>query len=352
MEICVRDELIKVPGYVLKKIPFLRTLNFAIQSDKIPKTTMNENTLTIDSLSPRFLKIIIDYSKNDYGNDLLVRLLYGQFSNDIIKQNLGYLCLEELYNNLYLRRYGISTNRQIVIKDVFVFEHPGETHYTAKLLNDTKIELGKISRAWGYSYTQQLQFFTIYLNIYDTEIFLTKNEADSITDGLKKIGDICLMNFETYIKHAHLKYHDELSMFDHKNNKYMTMTVLVDNRVKGISQYEIDFNEFNRMDLPFSLKNLKNENYLPDVRTIMTREELIQIPKYVIDKIPYVEEKMREQDHTINLDEIPPRFMKFIVTFINNDLSPDYVLKKIRKVYEPERISHYLQCIGMSDLIK
>jgi len=106
MDFYIRDELITVPEYIVNKIPFLQTLKSTIQEDKTPENLAQEKSsriLTINSLSPRLFKIIIDYSKNDYKIYLLMRLLYEQFANDIIKQNLGYLCLEELYNNLHLQ---------------------------------------------------------------------------------------------------------------------------------------------------------------------------------------------------------------------------------------------------------
>jgi hypothetical protein len=352
MEICVRDELITVPEYVIKKIPFFQTLKFAIEESKTLEMSAQEkssNVLTFDSLSPRFLKIIIDYFKNDYEIDVLVTMLYGQFENNIIKQNLGYLCLEELYGGLYFLHHGILANGKLVIRYVTTRYYRHDTCYYVELLTRQEIELGN---KYDQSSSHKNE---IFFDIYNTKIILDESEAKTITDGVTKICNIYLMDFENYIKHSHLKYHGELSVFDYKNNKQLEKN-FKNITIQNNKDNKITFNKVypSESQSIFSTKELHDEHYLSNIRTIMTRGDLIQIPDFVIKKIPFIEERMKdvEKNHILNMDEIPPKFMKLLVIFINNDLAPDYMRYQFYNMYAPKIIMHHLQYIGMTDLIK
>jgi len=255
--------------------------------------------------------------------------------------------------------FGILANGKVVIRDVFATEYIMHNKYCAILSNSQEIVLGDVDSFNG-SESRNAEI-RMYIDIYDTKIILTENEAKSITNTgeLQKIGDIFLMNFENYVKHSHLKYYKKLSMLDHKNNEYLkendfsVQTKIKNVNYDGFNFNEINFTEFDHPDLLFSLKNLYEEKYLSNVRTLMIRGDFVQIPEYVIKKIPYIQEKMQvEKNHIINIDEIPPGFMKLLVTFINNDLSPLYMSKIFHKIYDSNTIIHHLQCIKMLDLIK
>src|SRR5271154_3104021 len=99
MKIIVRSEIFDVQECIIKKIPYLQTLKEMMNEKKL------EEILLCDTLSPRFLQIIIEYLKNDYNYKILSQILYNEFEDTILKQNFSYLCLEKLYEIVHLYRY-------------------------------------------------------------------------------------------------------------------------------------------------------------------------------------------------------------------------------------------------------
>ena len=91
IQLSCRDEIIDVPMYCIKKIPLL---------ESIEESKSNE-IVTLDSMSPRFLRLIVDYCKNDQKSAYLKKVLTDEFDDDIIKIYLKYLGMNIVFDELY-----------------------------------------------------------------------------------------------------------------------------------------------------------------------------------------------------------------------------------------------------------
>lgn len=86
-----RGDIIDVPKYCIKKIPLL---------DAIEESKFKE-TVTLDLISPRFLQLIVDYTKNDQKTEHLRKILTDEFDDDVIKIYLKYLGMNIVFDELY-----------------------------------------------------------------------------------------------------------------------------------------------------------------------------------------------------------------------------------------------------------
>ena len=91
LKLDVRGDLIDIPSYIVSKIDFFAALAEAKSSDVIK----------IDIISPKFLRYIIEYVKNQQSPSSLKTILLKEFAEEIIKENLKYLGMNTLHDRLY-----------------------------------------------------------------------------------------------------------------------------------------------------------------------------------------------------------------------------------------------------------
>jgi len=85
---------------------------------------------------------------------------------------------------------------------------------------------------------------------------------------------------------------------------------------------------------------------------LKVRDEIVNVPEYVIDKIPLIQAlKETESDQIIELKEISPSFLKHIIQFVNNQQKPIYLKNILDDEFEEQVIKEFLGYLGMDQLI-
>src|SRR5438552_8395090 len=86
----IRGKRIEIPRYVATQIPFIDAL----------KCESNE-IIEVNTLSPRFLDIIIDYVRDEQKLSFLKTTLEREFDVENIQKYLKYLGMKETFDMLY-----------------------------------------------------------------------------------------------------------------------------------------------------------------------------------------------------------------------------------------------------------
>ena len=202
MQVSVCDQLIDIPEGIIDKIPLLETLKYAQQMDK---SNIHE-IIKLDLISPVILKFIIDYFKNGIKTNDLGKTLYKQYDQKIVEQNLKYFGLNELYEAIYLLHHGSTIKGKIVICKI---ENARKSMYNeilvATLSDGRTIDLVCYRL---YNYDNPFLLFEIFVDIEQLMICLTEGDAKKLgeSDNIIKILDMCMMDFENYMKHDNLSY--------------------------------------------------------------------------------------------------------------------------------------------------
>jgi hypothetical protein len=85
---------------------------------------------------------------------------------------------------------------------------------------------------------------------------------------------------------------------------------------------------------------------------IKVRDEIIEIPKYVIDKIPLIQTlDETKSEEMIELEEISPSFLKHVIHHVNNQQKPLNLKKRLDDEFEKDVIKKFLGYLGMNQLI-
>jgi len=104
LKLDVRGDLIDIPSYIVSKIDFFAALAEAKSSDDffaVFTEAKSSDVIKIDTISPKFLRYIIEYIKNQQSPSTLKTILSKEFAEEIIKENLKYLGMNNLHDRLY-----------------------------------------------------------------------------------------------------------------------------------------------------------------------------------------------------------------------------------------------------------
>lgn len=126
MELKVRDIIIKIPNFVIDKIPLIESLN----------ETKSDQMIELTEISPRFLKHIIEYFNNDQKPLFLKSKLNEEFEEFAIKKYLKYLGLDVLLNRLYKSH---KIDDKIIIYSIYSFRSKEFHKVYECVLNDGSV---------------------------------------------------------------------------------------------------------------------------------------------------------------------------------------------------------------------
>lgn len=102
MKIKASGKLIIIPNNVVRQIPYLDALTLTSEGVKDKIIVVSE------TISPRFLKIIVNHIRNKQKSEFLKSLLEKEFEDEIIMEQLKYLGMKDMYNKLYPRPERVS----------------------------------------------------------------------------------------------------------------------------------------------------------------------------------------------------------------------------------------------------
>ncbi len=95
MKIKSSGKLIIIPNNIARQIPYFEALIFTSEGAKDKIIVVSE------TISPRFLKIIINHIRNKQKTEFLKSLLEREFEDETIKEQLKYLGMKDMFDKLY-----------------------------------------------------------------------------------------------------------------------------------------------------------------------------------------------------------------------------------------------------------
>lgn len=103
MNLIVRGESINVPEYVIDRIPYIKT--YILSKNEVYDLENNDSdqyqSLEIDSVSPKFISLLIQGIKNENKPSYMKTLFENYFEEEDIKKYLQFLQINDLHNLYY-----------------------------------------------------------------------------------------------------------------------------------------------------------------------------------------------------------------------------------------------------------
>lgn len=193
MNLIIRGDLISIPKYVIKKIPYFQSLNQAISCETMDENEMESNTefntIKIDVLSPELVILIIDFFRNDTKLSVFKANLTNKFDENCIKRHLQYLGLDELFKKIfYTCSHKIFFDKLVVCDIIKTIEHNIQEFcivtYNGNLIQLCSFDISTDYFDHGWDAYEKITIKQVYFDITNTMIRINdkinKNKKNQI----------------------------------------------------------------------------------------------------------------------------------------------------------------------------
>jgi len=294
----VRGDVIQIPDFVVQQIPFTSALSSSEEKD----------ILDIDTISPRFFTLIVEYLKNGQKLSFLRSVLEREFDQENIKIYLKYLGMDDIYNKLYKYNPPNCNVITICVKG-----------------KEIDFPLSLLDRFPGIK--------KLVLDDSTQSTDLDGNKIIKYKDQMIFMGDMCPYFLKILIKGYHsAQYYDSIA-----------------DKIKkrcDPSDVKIYFKSL-------EFDNAEIEKLFASHYTIKTKGELVRIPKCIIDYFPLLKAMFVDtMSNHIDNDTIPPEFLKIIIEGHQNAQLRGYIIGKIKKKFVKVEYDKYLNILGIGDVKK
>jgi len=356
MIITVRGEVIEVTNYVANKIPYLQALNDTIGDTK--------ECIAINSIvSPRFLKIVIEYFTNDQLSDDLKKILREEFEEDVIKCNLLYLGLNDIYDLFYVFKPNRYFKGKLVIDDIVTaIDHYGGIETCGVLPDGSLVSIGSLrteENRFGSTITSIKKQF---INMHDTIIRVDSNEIDYILNEYRPpVGGLVVGSTNKYsvisdeIYEINNHYYIDFDTYTAGRFKHNTMLrMFIDEAVPRKKYPTIEENK--QIREPY-VSNKNNSTQSTKLIVLKIRGKEFNVPEYIVESIPNISKMYSStvcsigNGKEIEYDTIPPVFFDILINCIKNDQKPGYMKQQFKKQFSDQQIKKYLKILEMQELI-
>ena len=344
MNVNLRGENINIPKYVVDKIPYFESL-YSCES---------ECDISLNSLSPRFMQILIEYFINDKKLDEFKYIVGEEFDEQYINTQLIYLGLKELYDDLngrYRSAYKII-NDKIAIYDVI---RTADQEYNITYCGVT-YDGSLISLFSNEKNEEEENINKFIFNIKNENINVIRNSSGKY---ILPNGSKTCLDYDKYFEEFKGLYFTNISIFAEYFRKDL-LKYINDEGTDLQNNDNVLRNKPNSIELSFNMD--KNNEIIGKKKIVINiRGEIIEISSYVINKIPYIKTKIDQMDgidkmdgiSEINLEDISnvsPKFFKLLINFLKNEQKPIFMKKIFDKYFDKDVIKSYLHFLQMDSL--